>query len=130
MCTRPRKREVWLCTHFNPKSNLKCIILFQIHMSMAQGPSDQPQWHHTFLLPDCQLNQSVAIVLFHMSQINQDEVNSFKNTSCALSTDNYRLSALPIIGADFRPPKIKNLRTLFLYLESLINIFSSVQSCK
>ena len=44
----------------------------------------------------------------------------------AVSAD--RLSALPIIGDDFLPPK-KNVRILFLYIKGLlINIFSLFQS--
>lgn len=46
----------------------------QVQLSTPQGPSDQPQWYHSFLFQACIPNQNIGILLFHQPFINSQTV--------------------------------------------------------
>ena len=46
-----------------------------MQISTPQGPSDQPQWYHTFLFRGCSQEQSLGVYLFHQPRINRMSVS-------------------------------------------------------
>ena len=47
----------------------------KVQVSTPQGPSDQPQWYHTFLFRSCSPAQNLGIYIFHQPRINKENVS-------------------------------------------------------
>ncbi|KAL5256122.1 hypothetical protein ACHWQZ_G011361 [Mnemiopsis leidyi] len=96
---RPREGVVIVGKdHFeNAYSQISFNAHDKVQLSTPQGPSDQPQWYHTFLFYGASPQQNIGIFLFHQPFINMENAQwslGDKIGECCLPLDDKLIQLL------------------------------------